>query len=130
MHSPSRILGPLLLLLSACDGGVPAEVPPGFWGGDAVLTVGGDTSRFVSGCLLVSLPSQIVLDDAGRFSLPVTLHWIAPVDRSEPGRVDGHLARRGLTLTLAQDQAEEELGTFLLKRGAPIPVDGCMLVAR
>lgn len=116
-----------VLLLAACTGGPPDELPSGRWGGEAVLTVGGDSSSLTAGCLFTTLPGAIALDADGRFSLPVTLSWFAPVMRSAPGRVDGVLRKQRLTLAVVETQDEQDVGTYALHLGAPIPVDGCLV---
>jgi len=118
---------PLLLLLAGCGTEPTDSLAPGHWGGEAILSVGGDSSSLIAGCFSAMLPGTIPLDGAGQFSLPATIVVQAPVARSEPGRVEGILHGSRLSISLLLDQDAQSIGPYQLRRGAPVPVDGCLL---
>jgi hypothetical protein len=140
----------ILILTNACGGAVVnvnmKELPGGSWGGQGiVLNVTENGATIEYSCANGAVDQKFELDQEGRFDLKggqqtetggatqaTTANERRPTDLQKPGanrtqvRYTGQVQGQTMTLTVTRSDTGQNLGTFILTRGAPGRLRKCL----
>lgn len=111
----------------------PNQLPAGVWGGEHIHAEVSDYGVAIEfDCARGSIPTRIILDRQGRFSVPGTF----TPERGGPTRRDGESNERAvkyagtvkdkeMTLTITDSTTKEVNGSFTLKHGTDGRIRKC-----
>ena len=102
-------------------------VPTGLWGGDHInLTVGETRSRIELDCAHGEIPTALMIDSRGAFSVVGTYVFErgGPIQEDDPEEVHtavyaGSVTRNRMQLTIRTTGPDVLVGTYTLTRGTP-----------